>query len=115
MNKSRKIIVMMSLICMLMFTLISDYSKGMVYADNPNDKSTMHSLTGGWDKDFLGTSGKHWTKYGQINNGGLVYASIELRGYSRESKFGTYTSAYVKSSRSVDYYHTHKHSGGMAQ
>ena len=73
----------------------------------------MHTLTGGWNRDAGRSTGKHWTLYTQKNNGGMVYATIELTGYARESALGDYNSAYVKPSRSVDYYHPHNHGGGM--
>lgn len=115
MNTIRKTVFISSLLIILIVTLYNDYSSEVVFADNPNQKSTVHSLTGGWNKNLIGTSGKHWTKYDQINNGARVYASIELTGYQRETALGTYTSAKVISGRSVDYYHPHRHTGGMAQ
>ena len=113
MNSFRKKVVICSLSLGLLFGWISEMKCDLAYADNPNEKSSYHTLTGGWDKDFIGSSGKHWTKYTQRNNGGKVYASIQLTGYARETELGSYTSAYVKSSRSVDIYHPHKHTGGM--
>lgn len=115
MNAIRKKIFIVSILIILFVTLYIDYSSKVVFADNPNQKSTVHSLTGGWNKNWIGTSGKHWTKYDQINNGARVYASIELTGYQRETYLGTYTSAKVVSGRSVDYYHQHRHTGGMAK
>ena len=115
MNTIRKTISIGFILLILIVTMFIDYSSEVVFADNPNEKSTMHSLTGGWNKNLIGTSGKHWTKYDQINNGARVYASIRLTGYPRESVLGTYISAKVVSGRSVDYYHPHYHTGGMVK
>lgn len=106
-------IALLAVITISGFTLSSKVN--ISFADNPNDKSTFHSLTGGWDKNFLGTSGKHWTKFDQKSSTGKIYASITLQGYDKETTLGSFKSAYVKSTRSVDYYHTHYHTGGMTR
>ena len=113
MNNFRKKVAMCSLSLALLFGLGSGIKYEISYADNPRIKSSHHSITGGWEKGLVGNSGKHWTRYTQRNSGGRVYASIQITGYARETNLGNYTSAYVKSSRSVDIHHPHYHTGGM--
>lgn len=87
-----------------------------VYADNPNQKTTMSSLTGGWDQAFIGYGGNHWTRYSQIPQGGkIVIASIQIVGKIQEVEKGNTTSAYVKSQYKVGPYEPHKHGGGIVK
>lgn len=92
--------------------LVANVIPSVVLADNPNESSTHHSLTGGWDKNLTNTSGKHWTEYKQRDSNRQAMAGIEITGYKKESKLGNYKTAYVKSTRSVDLKHPHTHSGG---
>lgn len=92
--------------------LVTNVIPSVVLADNPNESSAHHSLTGGWDKAFIGTSGKHWTRYTQRDSNRKAAAHITISGYKRESGLGNYQTAYKKSGRSVDEKHPHVHSGG---
>lgn len=92
--------------------LFGNFAPSIVLADNPSEHSSVHSLTGGWDKT-IGNIGRHWTSYSQRYGTGQLYASIKLSGYQRESSLGNYQTAYVKSDRRVDLKHPHTHSGGQ--
>lgn len=92
--------------------LVTNVIPSVVLADNPNESSSHHSLTGGWDKNLRGTSGRHWTRYTQRDSNRQAIARITLSGYKQESNLGNYKTAYVKSARAVDERHPHIHSGG---
>lgn len=114
MNKTRRIFSKLLVLSMVAFGLVANVIPSVVLADNPNESSAHHSLTGGWDKNLIGTSGKHWTRYTQRESNRQALAGITISGYNKESNLGNYTTAYVKSARSVDLKHPHIHSGGAS-
>lgn len=110
--KDRKKFSVALVVLLLSLGVVSSTSNDEVYADNPNIKSTFAHLTGGWDANFLGSNGKHWTNYTQKNMGNrTVYASIHISGKVQEVGNGTPTRAYVKSAHNVGPYVTHYHNG----
>lgn len=114
MNRIRKKFSKIILLSMLGFSLTGNFITSVVLADNPNQHSAHHSLTGGWDKNLIGNSGKHWTRYTQRESNRQAAAHITITGYKRESGLGNYKTAYKKSARSVDVKHPHTHSGGAS-
>lgn len=96
---------------LLPFNLITSNTTNVALADNPNIKTTMSSLTGGWNANYIGTTGKHWTNYGQKDVGKLLYATIHITGKTQEIKTGSKTSAKVTSVHNVGPYISHKHNG----
>lgn len=114
MNETRKKFSKLLILSMMGFGLAGNFAPSAVFADNPNEHSAHHSLTGGWDKAFIGNSGRHWTRYSQRYSIAPLYAAIKLDGYLREADTGNYQTAYKKASRAVDEQHGHIHSGGQA-
>lgn len=114
MSKVRGKFSKLLVISMVTFGLAANVIPSVVLADNPNESSAHHSLTGGWDKNLIGTSGRHWTRYTQRESNRQAYANIRISGYNQETGLGNYSTAYIKSSRSVDERHPHVHSGGAS-
>lgn len=114
MNETRKKFSKLLMLSTVAFGLVANIIPSVVLADNPNESSAHHSLTGGWDKAVVGTSGKHWTRYTQRDSNRQALAGITISGYKRETGLGNYQTAYKKSSRSVDLRHPHIHSGGAS-
>lgn len=112
--KQIRLKVLLFIATIFVITLISKIELGNeVYADNPNQKTTMSHLTGGWDQVTLGKGGYHWTRYWQYPQGGkLVMASIQISGKNQEVGVGDTTNAYKKSQHKVGPYEPHKHGGG---
>lgn len=113
MSKVRGKFSKLLVLSMVAFGLVANFMSSVVLADNPNESSAHHSLTGGWDKALIGTSGRHWTRYTQRESNRQAIANITISGYRQESALGDYRTAYVKSARSVDLRHPHTHSGGV--
>lgn len=114
MKSLRQKFAIVTLAILIATSILGNSLESKVFADNPNEYSQYHSLTGGWDKNLLSSSGKHWTKFRQIDTSYKLYATIKLNGYNADTEVGSYVLAFVRSSRSVDLYHTHYHSGGVA-
>lgn len=114
MNKARRKFSKLLVLSMLGFGLAANFIPSVVLADNPNEHSAHHSLTGGWDKNLIGTTGRHWTRYTQRESTRQAYANIRISGYNQETGLGNYRTAYIKSARSVDERHPHVHSGGAS-
>lgn len=112
MDKTRGDFSKFLVLAMLGVGLLGNFAPSIVLADNPNEHSSYHSLTGGWNRT-IGNIGRHWTTYTQRYGTGQLYASIKLSGYQRQSNLGNYKTASVTSSRRVDLKHPHIHSGGQ--
>ena len=114
MSKVRGKFSKLLVLSMVAFGLVANVIPSVVLADNPNEHSAHHSLTGGWDKALTNRSGRHWTRYTQRDSNRQAAAHITISGYKRETGLGNYQTAYKKSSRSVDLRHPHIHSGGVS-
>lgn len=112
MSKVRGKFSKLLVLSMVAFGLVANVIPSVVLADNPNEHSAHHSLTGGWDKALTNRSGRHWTRYTQRESARQAYASIRLENYNQETGLGNYRTAYKKSNISTAEGHPHIHSGG---
>jgi len=111
MDKTRGKFSKLIVLSILTFGLAINFTPFIALADNPNIVTSMSSLTGGWNANYIGTNGKHWTLYGQKNVGKLLYATIHISGKTQETATGSTTSAKVTSVHNVGPYVSHKHNG----
>lgn len=108
MHKKRKKITVLLIMSLLSFSLTTS---NIAHADDPNIVTTMSSLRGGWQGNYIGPNGKHWTSYSQKNVGKYLYATITISGKSQEKNSGSTTYAKVTSAHNVGPYVSHWHNG----
>ena len=102
---SKKVLIILALIFMLI--------NSVAFADNFNKSTHYYRYSGGFNKNFVGSNGKHWTKYSifqPVENGG-VWSQINVAGRGKDYSAGDQYS-YALSRFSVDFYHQHTHSHG---
>ncbi|WP_143079482.1 hypothetical protein [Alkalibacterium subtropicum] len=108
---NRKKVTALLAMSLFSFGLITSNGSDTVSADDPNIVTTMSALRGGWEGNYLGPNGKHWTSYSQRNVGKYLYATIRIAGQSQEINSGSTTYAKVTSRHNVGPYVSHTHNG----